>query len=150
MMGCPLTAVNSDTAIKLAIGSGLVNGISLISSIVSLRSKVSELRLKIKNSLKIDVSGLPYQPTSMQHRLLKYNFSFRVYMLMFINILGLGSVIAYSVIATGDPTLLPDDLVCYSMVALWIAITSAAVSLGVVLDIVLYFLRLHKAVDELS
>jgi hypothetical protein len=149
MTGCPLTEINPDPAIKLAIGSGLVNGISLISSIVSLRSKISELRLKIKNSLQLDVSGLPYQPTPQQHRLLKYSFSFRIYMLMVINILGLSSVITYSIITAGDPKLLPDDLACYSIVALWVAIGTAVVALVVVSDILLYFLRLHKAVDEI-
>ena len=151
MTGCGLPEVNPDAAIKLVTACGILSGVSFLSAIVSLLSKVSELKAKIKNAAGNDPSsGLPYQVKPEHQKLLAYRLSLRIYVLMAIGFVGILAVITYSIIATGDPRLLRDDLACAATWALWIALLCAGISPFPFVGFIWYILRLYKAADKVS
>lgn len=146
MKGCWLTELNPDLT---RISATLINA-ALIGAIVALRSKISELRAKINNTAKVDVSGLPYQKGPNQQRVLSYKFALRLKILILASLCGVGAALCYGIIVTGDPKLLGNDLVCWGVFVLWISLLCTAVSVLIIADILLYFLRLHGAADEIK
>jgi hypothetical protein len=147
MTGCPVPEVNPDLPFKLIVANG-VTGLAAIGAVVTIRSKIAELRSSITKSIGIDVSGIPYRPSIDRQALLSYNVAARIYMWLMASIVGVIAAMTHSTIFVGDQKLLQQGMVCIGTAAVWLSMICVVISIVVVFRLVVYLQRLFRETEK--